>query len=76
MEGPMKNSGYGWRECYVHAVLETNPELRFVQICEAVAAIEQRRLSPIDSDDERRELENVWDGVRALISEHSMRVVC
>ena len=72
----MKKSNYAWRECYVHAVLETNPELRFVQICEAVAAIEQRRLSPIDSDDERRELENVWDGVRALISENSMKFVC
>lgn len=72
----MKKSSYAWRECYVHAVLETNPELRFVQICEAVAAIEQRRLSPIDSDDERRELENVWDGVRALISENSMKFVC
>ena len=71
----MKKSNYAWRECYVHAVLETNPERRFIQICEAVAAIEQRRLSPIDSDDERRELENVWDGVRALISESSLKLV-
>jgi hypothetical protein len=58
----------------VHAVLETNPDLKFVQICEAVAAIEQRRLSPVESDEERRELENAWEGVRALITESTMMV--
>ena len=72
----MKKPQYAWREPYVYAVLETDPKLKFGQVCEAVAAIEQRRLSPIDSDDERRELENVWDGVRALISENSMKFVC
>jgi hypothetical protein len=56
----MKNSNYAWRESYVHAVLETNPGLKFVQICEAAAAIEQRRLSPVETEDERRELENAW----------------
>jgi hypothetical protein len=71
----MMNSSYAWREPYACAISETNPERRFVQICEAVAAIEQRRLSPIESDDERRELENVWEGVRVLISESSMKLV-
>jgi hypothetical protein len=71
----MTKPNYAWRECYVHAVLETNPELKFVQICEAVAAIEQRRLSPIESDDELRELESSCEGVRALISEISMKLV-
>ena len=71
----MTKPNYAWRECYVHAVLETNPELKFVQICEAVAAIEQRRLSPIESDEELRELESSWEGVRALISEISMKLV-
>jgi hypothetical protein len=70
----MMKRDYSWREAYVHAVLETNPELKFVQICEAVAAIEQRRLSPVESDEERRELENAWEGVRALITESTMMV--
>ena len=69
----MMKPSYAWRECYVQAVLETNPELKFVQICEAVAAIEQRRLSPIESDEERREVENAWEGVQALISESCMK---
>jgi hypothetical protein len=71
----MKNSNYAWRESYVHAVLETNPGLKFVQICEAVAAIEQRRLSPVETEKERRALENAWEGVRALISENTMKLV-
>lgn len=36
----MKKPTYAWREHYVYAVLETDPKLKFVQICEAVAAIE------------------------------------
>jgi len=71
----MMKRDYAWRECYVHAVLETNPELKFVQICEAVAAIEQRRLSPVETEEERQELENTWEGIRALISESTMKLV-
>jgi hypothetical protein len=33
-------------------------------------------LSPVESDDERHELENAWEGVRALISESSLKFVC
>ena len=66
---------YAWREPYLCAVLETNPERKFVQICEAVAAIEQQRLSPVETEHERRELEAAWEGVRALISESSMKLV-
>jgi hypothetical protein len=66
---------YAWREAYVYAVLETNPGLKFAKICEAVAEIEQRRLSPIETEDERRELENAWGGVRVLISESTMKLV-
>jgi hypothetical protein len=71
----MTKRNYAWRECYVHAVLETNPELKFVQICEAVAAIEERRLSPVETEEERRELENAWEGIRVLISESTMKLV-
>ncbi len=71
----MKDSNYAWRESYVNAVLETSPGLKFVQICEAVAAIEQRRLSPVETEEERRALEDAWEGVRALISESTMKLV-
>jgi hypothetical protein len=71
----MTKRNYAWRECYVHAVLETNPELKFVRICEAVAAIEERRLSPVETEEERRELENAWEGIRVLISESTMKLV-
>ena len=71
----MKNSNYAWRESYVQAVLETNPGLKFVQICEAAAAIKQRRLSRVETEEERRALEIAWEGVRALISETAMKLV-
>lgn len=71
----MKNSNYTWRESYVHAVLQTNPNLKFVQICEAIAAIEQRRLSPVEADHERRELARADEGIQALIAEYGMKPV-
>jgi hypothetical protein len=71
----MTKRNYAWRESYVHAVLETDPKLKFVQICEAVAAIEQRRLSPVETENERYELENAEEGIRALISECGMKLV-
>jgi hypothetical protein len=67
---------YTWRESYVQAVLETNPGLKVVRICEAVAEIEQRRLSLVETVEESRELANAWEGVRALISECDMKLVC
>jgi hypothetical protein len=71
----MTKRSYAWRECYVHAVLETDPKLKFVRICEAIAAIENRRLSPIETDEERYALENAEEGISALISESSMKYV-
>jgi hypothetical protein len=71
----MKKPQYGWREPYVYAVLETDPKLKIGQILEAVAAIEQRRLSPVETEDERRSLENAWEGVQVLISESSLKLV-
>ena len=70
----MKKPPYAWREPYVCAISETNPGRKFVQICEAVAAIEQRRLTPVETEHERQELENVWEGVRDLISKSSMKL--
>jgi hypothetical protein len=74
-EGLMIKPHYAWREQYVCAVLETDPSRKFSQIYEAVAAIEQRRLSPVETEHERLELENAWEGVRTLISESSLRLV-
>jgi hypothetical protein len=71
----MTKHSYAWRESYVHAVLETDPKLKFVQICEALAAIEQRRLTPVETDDERHALENAEEGICALISETGMKYV-
>jgi hypothetical protein len=65
----MSASNHVWRECYLHAILETNPDLKFVKIYEAIEAIEQRRLSPVETEEERRELANADEGVQALITE-------
>ena len=71
----MTKHSYAWRESYVHAVLETDPKLKFVRICEAIAAIENRRLSPIETDEERYALENAEEGISALIIESSVKYV-
>jgi len=65
---------YAWLECYLHAVLETDPDRKFVQTCEAIAAVEQRRLSPIESDEELQELARADEGIQALISEYGMKL--
>ena len=57
---------------YLHAVLETDPCLRFVQICEAIAAIEQHRLSSVEADHERSELVRADEGIQALIAEYDV----
>ena len=66
----MSKLRYPWLDAYLYAVLETNPELKFDQICEAVAAIEKRRLSPIETDEELRELANAEEGLKALMTEN------
>lgn len=71
----MEKPTYAWRDIYVSAVLETVPEIRFVKICEALEAIEQRRLGLIETEEERSELENALYGVRALISESNDKFV-
>jgi hypothetical protein len=72
----MVKPNYPWRECYVHAILEVNPVLRSVQICEAVVAIEQRRLSSVDTDEERWALANAEEGIKALMAESGLKAAC
>ena len=51
------------------------PGLSSFKFAKPPAAIEQRRLSPVETEEERRALEIAWEGVRALISETAMKLV-
>jgi hypothetical protein len=41
-----------WQEAYIRAVCETDDSLMMSRIYEALAAIEQRRLTPVMNEDE------------------------
>jgi hypothetical protein len=56
-----------WWVCYIEAVLETDPNLKVGRIYEAIAAIEQRLLSPIEpGSDEAIALKAANAGVARL----------
>jgi hypothetical protein len=44
------NQVYPWQAAYNAAILETNESAMPLRVYEALAAIEQRRLSPIEED--------------------------
>ena len=56
---------YLWLPAYLSAVLETDNALMPSRIYEALAAIEQRLLSPIEAD-EYKEIENAQRGLLTL----------
>jgi hypothetical protein len=56
---------YLWLPAYLSAVLETDNALMPTRIYEALAAIEQRLLSPIEAD-EYKEIENAQRGLLTL----------
>ena len=61
---------YLWLPAYLSAVLETDNALMPTRIYEALAAIEQRLLSPIEAGgDEHRELESARRGLLTLKAE-------
>jgi hypothetical protein len=61
---------YLWLPAYLSAVLETDNALMPTRIYEALAAIEQRLLSPIESGgDEYKEIENAQRGLLTLKAE-------
>ena len=61
---------YLWLPAYLSAVLETDNALMPTRIYEALAAIEQRLLSPIEAGgDEYREIENAQRGLLTLKAE-------
>jgi hypothetical protein len=39
---------YWWEACFIEAMLETDKSLKLARIYEAIAAIEQRLLSPVE----------------------------
>jgi hypothetical protein len=64
---------YLWQDAYVSAVLETDDELMPTRIYEALAAIEQRLLSPIEAGcAEHREIENAQRALLTLKSERAI----
>jgi hypothetical protein len=64
---------YLWLPAYMTAVLETDNALMPARIYEALAAIEQRLLSPIETDGtEYREIENAQRGLLTLKSERTV----
>ena len=59
---------YVWEPPYIAAVLEADSEQLKIRLYEAAAAIEKRRLAPLDSDEERALLD-AENGLNALIAE-------
>ena len=67
---------YGWQAVYVSAILETDDLLITGRIYEAISALEQRRLSPVESNrDEDCALNKAEVGIKALITERTDRFV-
>jgi hypothetical protein len=64
------NEMYSWQAAYRAAILETDNAAMPVRIYEALAAIEQRRLSDLEpGSDEERGLEDAERGLLALKAE-------
>ena len=64
------NEKYTWQAAYKAAILETDNFVMPLRIYEALAAIEQRRLSFLEIDgEERQALEDAERGLRALKAE-------
>ena len=61
---------YAWQHPYFKAVLEQNDEKMPHRLLEALAAMEQRLLHPIDEhSDEYKALQGTWLEVRTLLTE-------
>jgi hypothetical protein len=67
--GPVNNpTTYAWEAAYVIAILETDEAKMHCRLYDAIAALEQRRLSPV-SDEEEVVLSGAEAGLQLLISE-------
>jgi hypothetical protein len=68
-EGSMSNPAtYSWQQAYLAAVLETDNDLMPLRIYEALAAIEQRLLSPMDAF-EQKTVDDAQTGLLTLKAE-------
>jgi hypothetical protein len=68
-EGPMSNpeTTYDWQQPYTAAIWETDDLLMNGRIYEALSAVEQRRLSPVEvGSDEDRALTEADTGLQNL----------
>jgi hypothetical protein len=66
------DTSYAWQDAYRAAVCETDNGLMMIRIYEALAAIEQRRLTPVEpGSEEERALEAAETGLRSLITERT-----
>jgi hypothetical protein len=59
---------YSWQQAYLAAVLETDNDLMPLRIYEALAAIEQRLLSPMDAI-EQKVVDDAQTGLLTLKAE-------
>ena len=59
---------YSWQQAYLAAVLETDNDLMSLRIYEALAAIEQRLLSPTEAV-EQRVIDDAQTGLLTLKAE-------
>jgi hypothetical protein len=66
---------YLWHPAYVSAILETDDALMPNRIYEALAAIEQRFLTPIEAGDvEQKEIEHAQTGLLTLKAERASSI--
>ena len=67
---------YGWQSVCIRAILETDDSLITGRIYEAISAIEQRRLSPVESNSDKDcALNDAEVGIKALITERTERFI-
>jgi hypothetical protein len=63
---------YLWQQPYLAAVCETDNGLMMIRVYEALAAIERRRLTPVEpGGEEDRALTAAEEGLRGLITERA-----
>jgi hypothetical protein len=60
---------YLWEKSYMLAVCETDENLMFTRIYEALVAIEERRLRRVKTNEENTALNDAEEGLRKLITE-------
>ena len=64
-----------WQEAYIRAVRETDDSVTMGRIYEALAAIGQRRLTPVTNEDELVALIAAEAGLQSMITERTSKTV-